>query len=260
MWKLGDAALGANAEAEIGPRPVTNEPMSIIANLGLSTSFTTISKDLVYPATMRIDYVRVYQPKGETNIGCSPPLFVSAYTMRMRRPPLTPFPQPTANYIGMGLASFNDSTSLNIFLFTANNLAAYSNPKSVSPTQLEPPLTDLLLQPHHLRPISDLRQRYRHFVPQESAHRHLLDVYLHPAHASTIYPWWPACSSRNHRHYMTRRENCLLVEYQHAEEWDKIIADASPPQVRGSGGCAGKSSPPRASRSTSASSQASLLL
>ncbi|KAL8277275.1 hypothetical protein RQP46_010344 [Phenoliferia psychrophenolica] len=91
MWKLSDTAMGANAAAEISARPVTNEPMSIIANLGLSTSFTTISKDLVYPAVMRIDYIRVYQPKGKINIGCSPPLY------------------PTADYI-------------------ANNLAAYSNP------------------------------------------------------------------------------------------------------------------------------------
>lgn len=75
----------ANTEAEVSQRPVSGtlslfsltrsgvvqartmhfqagltetgfagEPMSVIANLGLSTSFTTISTSLVYPATMRI--------------------------------------------------------------------------------------------------------------------------------------------------------------------------------------------------------------
>ncbi|KAL8276891.1 hypothetical protein RQP46_010719 [Phenoliferia psychrophenolica] len=88
MWRLSDTAMVANAAAEVGPRPIPGEPMSIIANLGLSTSFTTISADLTFPATMRIDYIRV--PKGKTNIGCSPKLY------------------PTADYI-------------------ANNLAAYSN-------------------------------------------------------------------------------------------------------------------------------------
>ena len=59
MWKLSDSAMAANAAAQISARPVTNEPMSIIMNLGLSESFTTISKDLVFPAILRIDYVRV---------------------------------------------------------------------------------------------------------------------------------------------------------------------------------------------------------
>ncbi|KAM0751136.1 beta-glucan synthesis-associated [Meredithblackwellia eburnea MCA 4105] len=91
MWRLSDTAIAANTETEIGPRIITGEPMAIIMNLGLSESFTTISTKLTYPATMRVDYVRIYQPADQINIGCSPELY------------------PTADYI-------------------ANNLASYSNP------------------------------------------------------------------------------------------------------------------------------------
>ena len=44
-------------------------------NLGLSSSFAhgvDFSK-LTYPATMLVDYVRVYQPSNAHNIGCDPP-------------------------------------------------------------------------------------------------------------------------------------------------------------------------------------------
>jgi beta-glucanase (GH16 family) len=34
--------------------------------------------DLVFPATMKIDWVRVYQPPNAINIGCDPPDFPTA--------------------------------------------------------------------------------------------------------------------------------------------------------------------------------------
>lgn len=47
--------MAANTEAEISQRPVTGEPLYVIFNLGMSTSFTTVDiDDLVFPATMRI--------------------------------------------------------------------------------------------------------------------------------------------------------------------------------------------------------------
>jgi hypothetical protein len=73
--------------------------MYIILNLGLSDSFQTVRDhspqddvrgrltclliprmataqiefdSLVFPALMKIDYVRVYQREGETNVGCDP--------------------------------------------------------------------------------------------------------------------------------------------------------------------------------------------
>ena len=45
----------------------------LIANLGLSTNFGPVDLDhLTFPAHMRIDYIRVYQPMDAINIGCSP--------------------------------------------------------------------------------------------------------------------------------------------------------------------------------------------
>jgi hypothetical protein len=53
--QLSDRAMAANKEAEISQRPVTGEPLYVIFNLGMSTSFTTVDiADLVFPATMRI--------------------------------------------------------------------------------------------------------------------------------------------------------------------------------------------------------------
>jgi beta-glucan synthesis-associated protein KRE6 len=42
-------------------------------NLGMSTSFSPVDlAHLSFPAQMKIDYVRVYQPANAINIGCNP--------------------------------------------------------------------------------------------------------------------------------------------------------------------------------------------
>lgn len=65
---------------EIAARPISQEPMYIIANLGFSTNFVADIDftALQFPATMSIDYVRVYQPKNAINIGCDPEDFPTA--------------------------------------------------------------------------------------------------------------------------------------------------------------------------------------
>jgi hypothetical protein len=48
----------------------------IIANLGMSPNFGKIDfLHLQFPTTMRIEYIRVYQPANQINIGCDPPDF-----------------------------------------------------------------------------------------------------------------------------------------------------------------------------------------
>ena len=48
----------------------------ILVNLGMSENFGAVDLDhLPFPVHMRIDYIRVYQPKGEENIGCEPEKF-----------------------------------------------------------------------------------------------------------------------------------------------------------------------------------------
>ncbi|KAF5353241.1 hypothetical protein D9756_007896 [Leucocoprinus leucothites] len=72
-WTLMGAGMGADAETQIEARLVPVEPMYIIANLGFSENFGWVDFDnLQLPATMSIDYIRVYQPQDAINIGCDP--------------------------------------------------------------------------------------------------------------------------------------------------------------------------------------------
>ena len=49
---------------------------SIVLNLAVSESFQTVDLTaMTFPAEFLIDYVRVYQRKGQTNVGCNPPRF-----------------------------------------------------------------------------------------------------------------------------------------------------------------------------------------
>jgi hypothetical protein len=78
-WHITSQALVPDPVAGIGRRPIPQEPMYLIINLGQSPSFTpNISPNIEYPVTMYVDYIRVYQPKGQHNVGCSPKDFPTA--------------------------------------------------------------------------------------------------------------------------------------------------------------------------------------
>ena len=48
-------------------------------NLGMSTNFGKVDLEhLPFPVHMRVDYIRVYQPKNSINIGCDPTNFPTA--------------------------------------------------------------------------------------------------------------------------------------------------------------------------------------
>ncbi|GAA5973131.1 hypothetical protein JCM11641_006283 [Rhodosporidiobolus odoratus] len=73
MWYMSDQAMAADPTIDVSNRTVTGEPLYTILNLGMSTSFTDVDVDgLTFPATMRVDYIRVYQDPDNINIGCSP--------------------------------------------------------------------------------------------------------------------------------------------------------------------------------------------
>ncbi|KAI5961655.1 KRE6 [Candida pseudojiufengensis] len=60
-------------DGNIGWRRISKEPMSIIMNLGISNNWAYIDwNTLVFPTTFHIDYVRVYQPPSQINVGCDP--------------------------------------------------------------------------------------------------------------------------------------------------------------------------------------------
>ncbi|KAI1007188.1 Beta-glucan synthesis-associated protein [Podosphaera aphanis] len=80
VWFVGEdptfmmdgRAIGPNGN--IAARLVSQEPMSVILNLGMSSSWTQISHDnLKFPTVMHVDYVRLYQRSGKTSVTCDPP-------------------------------------------------------------------------------------------------------------------------------------------------------------------------------------------
>ncbi|KAJ7578273.1 glycoside hydrolase family 16 protein [Mycena floridula] len=75
-WTLPAAAIGADPTSQVGPRLISEEPMYLIFNLGMSPSFQPQDyKHLVFPSTMYVDYVRIYQRdtvKLHDGLNCSP--------------------------------------------------------------------------------------------------------------------------------------------------------------------------------------------
>ena len=71
-WRMTADALSPNGN--IGQRVVPQEPMAIIANLGISPGFSSINYTGIaslLPATMRLDYIRIYQ-NGDGEMTCDP--------------------------------------------------------------------------------------------------------------------------------------------------------------------------------------------
>ncbi|KAI4733573.1 beta-glucan synthesis-associated [Aureobasidium sp. EXF-12298] len=72
MMKFDARAIGPNGN--VGQRIISEEPMSMILNLGISENWVAINWTAVsFPAIMRVDYVRIYQKEGEESVTCDPP-------------------------------------------------------------------------------------------------------------------------------------------------------------------------------------------
>jgi len=111
-WTLDASGMTADPLTEIADRPIPQEPMYLIANLGISPSFQEPDfEDLTFPTTMRIDWIRVYQPKNAYNVGCDPKDFPTAayineYLEAYSNPNLTTWtsdygqPFPKSSYLG----------------------------------------------------------------------------------------------------------------------------------------------------------------
>ncbi|KAH9944283.1 glycoside hydrolase family 16 protein [Epithele typhae] len=111
-WTLKQPGFAADPSVEIGPRPVPQEPMYIIANLGMSANFGFVDlKNLIFPTTMRVDWIRVYQDPDNINIGCDPADFPTAayieeYLEAYTNPNLTTWrddfkqPFPKSSFLG----------------------------------------------------------------------------------------------------------------------------------------------------------------
>ncbi|OMP85428.1 Beta-glucan synthesis-associated protein KRE6 [Diplodia seriata] len=74
MWTLDARAIGPNGN--VAQRVIPEEPMSLIINFGMSDSFSAINLTGIastLPATMRIDYIRIYQDEDNELMTCDPP-------------------------------------------------------------------------------------------------------------------------------------------------------------------------------------------
>ncbi|KAK3671633.1 beta-glucan synthesis-associated protein [Recurvomyces mirabilis] len=81
MMKFDARATGPNGN--IGQRPVSEEPMSMVINLGFSNSWVNIDwPNLKFPTVMRVDYVRWYQKEGEEMVTCDPPGYETTQYIR----------------------------------------------------------------------------------------------------------------------------------------------------------------------------------
>lgn len=112
VWLQRGGGTGPDTRVELSARPIPQEPMYILANLGMSSNFGFVDlENLIFPTTMSIDYIRVYQKKGEINIGCDPPDFptqayITEYIEAYSNPNLTTWvddykqPFPKNSFLG----------------------------------------------------------------------------------------------------------------------------------------------------------------
>lgn len=73
-WTLDSRAIGPNGN--VGQRVIPTEPLAMVMNFGMSNGFSPVNlPDLnpLLPATMRFDYVRIYQDPNSVSVTCDPP-------------------------------------------------------------------------------------------------------------------------------------------------------------------------------------------
>ncbi|KAF3911419.1 hypothetical protein ABW20_dc0103603 [Dactylellina cionopaga] len=73
-WRMEGPSVRPNGN--IGQRVIPKEPMTVIFNLGMGTSFAYVEFAEIaklLPAKMRVDWIRIYQPPGKESITCDPP-------------------------------------------------------------------------------------------------------------------------------------------------------------------------------------------
>lgn len=75
-WTFDARSVGPNGN--IGQRTIPEEPMAIVVNFGMSNSFAALNLTglaTTMPATMRLDYIRIYQDPDNVLMTCDPPGF-----------------------------------------------------------------------------------------------------------------------------------------------------------------------------------------
>ena len=94
-WHLDSRAVGPNGN--IGQRVIPQEPMALVMNFGMSMSFAALNMTglaALMPATMRFDYVRIYQDPDSESVTCDPDgyettAYISEHASSYNNPNLT---------------------------------------------------------------------------------------------------------------------------------------------------------------------------
>ncbi|KIO25199.1 hypothetical protein M407DRAFT_210871 [Tulasnella calospora MUT 4182] len=98
-WTAKVTGLGPDPLVEIGQRIIPDEPLYLIINLGMSENFGEVDLEhLIFPTHMMVDWIRVYQPKDQINLGCDPDGFpttpyINQYLEAYTNPNLTTWEQ-----------------------------------------------------------------------------------------------------------------------------------------------------------------------
>ncbi|RKP08190.1 beta-glucan synthesis-associated [Thamnocephalis sphaerospora] len=72
-WTLDARAVAPNTRSNTGQRVISEEPMYIIMNVGMSQGFGHVDlENARFPATMYVDYVRIYQHPDRIDVTCDP--------------------------------------------------------------------------------------------------------------------------------------------------------------------------------------------
>lgn len=94
-WKLDARAIGPNGN--VGQRTIPQEPMAMVMNFGMSNGFSQLNLTglaHLMPATMRVDYLRIYQDEDNQSVTCDPPGYpttdyIAAHPLPYSNPNLT---------------------------------------------------------------------------------------------------------------------------------------------------------------------------
>ncbi|RKP08191.1 beta-glucan synthesis-associated [Thamnocephalis sphaerospora] len=72
-WTLDARAVAANPRSNVGQRIISEEPMYLLMNVAISDGFGMVDfRNARFPATMYVDYMRIYQHPDKIDIGCDP--------------------------------------------------------------------------------------------------------------------------------------------------------------------------------------------
>jgi beta-glucan synthesis-associated protein KRE6 len=107
-WTFNAGGVGPDTLTEISARLISQEPMYIIVNLGMSRNFGSIDfEHLTFPNHLKVDWIRVYQDPDNINVGCNPKgweteTYIQNHMEAYTNPNMTAWVEPKNGLEGLG--------------------------------------------------------------------------------------------------------------------------------------------------------------